>query len=151
MEETTTSKKSSTSMTECRRGTSSPAAPFSRPVEAGFTGGSDFERWGAIVLPEVDRKMGSLQRLEASFQDRHDPNRVSRRFREMLAQRIVGIALGYQVRHDREALRSDPPVALITGKRIGKRSWRAKAPFNCLERLGRTQSDHKLDPLSRSD
>ncbi|CAB4243796.1 protein of unknown function [Methylacidimicrobium sp. AP8] len=39
------------------------------------------------------------------------------RLREMLAQRVFGIALGYEDLNDHEQLRTDPLVALLSGKR----------------------------------
>jgi hypothetical protein len=42
---------------------------------------------------------------------------VKHQLPEMLAQRIYGLALGYEDLNDHEQLRSDPLLALLSGKR----------------------------------
>ena len=65
-----------------------------RQVVADFNGGSITSDAGALLLREVDRHLGLIDRLDAVIPDPRDPSRVTHRQRHMLAQRIFGIALG---------------------------------------------------------
>ena len=56
-------------------------------------------------------------RLAGCFTDRRSPLLVKHQLPEMLAQRIYGLALGYEDLNDHEQLRPDPLLALLSGKR----------------------------------
>jgi Transposase DDE domain group 1 len=68
------------------------------------------------LLRETDRKIGLLSRLVGCFVDHRDPERIEHFLRELLAQRIYGLALGYEDLNDHEELRRDPLLALLAGK-----------------------------------
>jgi hypothetical protein len=104
-------------MTECSQETFAFTAHFSRRVEAGFTAGQVSSDGGALLLREADRKINLLGRLAACFTDGRSPLLVKHRLSEMLAQRIYGLALGYEDLNDHEQLRSDPLLAVLSGKR----------------------------------
>ena len=59
----------------------------------------------------------NISRLAQCFQDKRDPERIDHRLEEMLAQRIYGLALGYEDLNDHEQLRQDPLLAMLAGKR----------------------------------
>jgi hypothetical protein len=86
-------------------------------VEAGFTTGQVSSDGGALLLREVDGKINLLGRLAGCFSDGRSPLLVKHQLPEMLAQRIYGLALGYEDLNDHEQLRSDPLLALLSGKR----------------------------------
>jgi hypothetical protein len=77
-------------------------------VEAGFTAGQVSSDGGSLLLRQVERKLGLIDRLAACFSDQRRPDRVEHRLGEMLAQRIFGLALGYEDLNDHDALRHDP-------------------------------------------
>ena len=104
-------------MTECIQERFSFASHFSRRVEAGFTAGQVSSDGGAFLLRQVDRKINLLGRLAGCFRDGRSPLLVTHRLSEMLAQRIYGLALGYEDLNDHEQLRSDPLLGLLSGKR----------------------------------
>jgi hypothetical protein len=104
-------------MTECNQETFAFTAHFSRRVEAGFTTGQVSSDGGALLLREVDGKINLLGRLAGCFSDGRSPLLVKHQLPEMLAQRIYGLALGYEDLNDHEQLRSDPLLALLSGKR----------------------------------
>ena len=58
----------------------------------------------------------------------------------MLAQRIYGLALGYEDLNDHEQLRSDPLLALLSGKRELDEPLAGKSTLNRLELVGRSRS-----------
>src|SRR5258707_15662506 len=89
-------------MTECIQETFSFTAHFSRRVEAEFTAGRVSSDGGALLLREADRRIGLLDRLAGCFLDGRAALLVKDRLSEMLAQRIYGLALGYEDLNDHE-------------------------------------------------
>ena len=131
-------------MTECNQETFSFTAHFSRRVEAGFTAGQVSSDGGALLLREVDRKINLLGRLAGCFIDGRSPLLVKHQLSEMLAQRIYGLALGYEDLNDHEQLRSDPLLALLSGKRELDEPLAGKSTLNRLELAGRSGRYHKI-------
>ena len=120
-------------MTECNQEVFSFAAHFSRRVEAGFTAGQVTSDGGALLLRQADRKINLLGRLAACFSDGRSPLLITHQLSEMLAQRIYGLALGYEDLNDHEQLRSDPLMALLSGKRELAEPLAGKSTLNRLE------------------
>ena len=78
---------------------------------------------GALLLRQADRKLGLLRRVARCFTDYRRPECIEHRLEEMLAQRIYGLALGYEDWNDHELLRQDPLLGVLAGKRdLGERS-----------------------------
>jgi hypothetical protein len=113
-------------------------------VEAGFTAGQVSSDGGAFLLRQVDRKINLLGRLAGCFRDGRSPLLVTHRLSEMLAQRIYGLALGYEDLNDHEQLRSDPLLGLLSGKRELEEPLAGKSTLNRLELVGRTGRYHKI-------
>jgi hypothetical protein len=131
-------------MTECIQKAFSFTAHFSRRVEAGFTAGQVCSDGGALLLREVDRRIHLLERLAACFIDGRDAGRIEHTVEEMLSQRIYGLALGYEDLNDHEQLRSDPLLALLSGKRKLDEPLAGKSTLNRLELVARTTRYHKI-------
>src|SRR5271165_128284 len=131
-------------MTECNQETFAFAAHFSRRVEAGFTAGHVSSDGGALLLRQVDRKINLLDRLASCFVDGRSPRLVTHQVSAMLAQRIYGLALGYEDLNDHEQLRADPLFGLLSGKRKLEEPLAGKSTLNRLELVGRTGRYHKI-------
>src|SRR6266436_4464927 len=95
-------------MTECSETLFPFEAHFSRQVVAEFTGDWLTTEGGSLLLRQADRKIGLLRRVAGCFSDYRQPERIEHRLEEMLAQRIYGLALGYEDLNDHEQLRQDP-------------------------------------------
>jgi len=130
--------------TECSQETFSFAPHFSRRVEAGFTAGQVSSDGGALLLRAVDGQINLLGRLAGCFIDGRSPQLVVHQLSEMLAQRIYGLALGYEDLCDHEQLRSDPLLGLLSGKRKLEEPLAGKSTLNRLELVGRTGRYHKI-------
>jgi hypothetical protein len=131
-------------MTECSQETFSFAPHFSRRVEARFTAGQVSSDSGALLLRQVDRKINLLGRLASCFSDGRSPLLVTHQLSEMLAQRVYGLALGYEDLNDHEQLRSDPLLGVLSGKRKLEEPLAGKSTLNRLELVGRTGRYHKV-------
>src|SRR5262249_61895578 len=88
----------------------------SRAVVASFDGGSLSSDGGCLLLGEVERLTGTLRQLAACFTDHRDPDAVEHTVGQLVAQRVYGLALGYEDLNDHDALRLDPLLATLVGK-----------------------------------
>ena len=131
-------------MTECIQETFAFTAHFSRRVEAEFTAGQVSSDGGAMLLREVDRRIDLVKRLAGCFLDGRSPLLVKHQVSEMLAQRIYGLALGYEDLNDHDELRRDPLLGLLSGKRQLEEELAGKSTLNRLELAGRTTRYHKI-------
>lgn len=88
-----------------------------REVFGCFDGGRITSDGGGLLLREVDQRIGLLNRMAACFIDHRNPNSVEHSVRSLVAQRIYGLALGYEDLNDHDVLRADSVLALLVGKR----------------------------------
>jgi hypothetical protein len=110
-------------------------------VVAQFDGGQMTSDGGALLLREADSRIDLLRRLANCFRDGRSQERVSHSIAELLAQRIYGLALGYEDLTDHDQLRHDPLMAVLSGKKkAGEEALAGKSTLNRLE-LGTDQSD----------
>ena len=70
-----------------------------------------------MLTRQVDGRINLLSRLTSCFSDGRNPELIEHQLSEMLAQRIYGLALGYEDLNDHEQLRADPVFGLLSGKR----------------------------------
>ena len=98
-----------------------------RVVEARFNGGSMTSDGGVMLLGEVDRKLGLLEAAARCIADPRSPLPIKHAVRDMLRQRVYGLALGWEDLNDHGALRCD--VAMETA--VGVDREVASAPTPC--------------------
>ena len=103
-------------MTECTQSRLLFATHFRREVVAEFNGGTMTSDAGALLLRETDQRMKLLPRFSQCFLDGRNPALVEHSVEQMLAQRIYGLALGYEDLNDHEQLRHDPLLGVLAGK-----------------------------------
>lgn len=122
-------------------------APFAfqglsgRKVVAAFNGGTVTSNAGALLLREIGRATGMFDRVGDCFADHRDPRLTEHSVRSMVAQRIVGLALGYEDLNDHDELRRDPVMGLLAervgGTRKGCAAPAGKSTLNRLEHAPR--------------
>jgi hypothetical protein len=122
--------------TECSRDLFGFAPVEGRQVVAGFDGGAVTSDAGALLLGAADRAIGLVARFAACFADGRDAGLVEHTVGSMVAQRVVGIALGYEDLIDHDQLRHDPVLATLVGKlRTRRKSCAPLAGKSTLNRL----------------
>jgi hypothetical protein len=104
------------SSTECQQGAFQFQDHGRRQVVADFTGGQLSSDGGVLLLRELDRGLGLTRQVAACFQDRRNPDLIAHTVRELIAQRIYGLAVGYEDLNDHQTLRTDPLLAMAAGK-----------------------------------
>jgi hypothetical protein len=92
-----------------------------RQVVAAFDGGEVTSDAGALLLGATDRAIGLMARFAACFEDGRVQVQVEHRVEAMVAQRVFGIALGYEDLIDHDQLRHDPVLATLAGKLTARR------------------------------
>src|SRR6202030_4682926 len=93
-------------MTECNQSSFGFEASGSREIVARFDGGTISSDGGAFLLRQADQRLNLLARLAECFLDGRNQDMVEHTITEMLAQRIYGLALGYEDINDHEQQRT---------------------------------------------
>jgi hypothetical protein len=107
--------------TECSRDVFGYEVVEGRQVVAAFDGGEVTSDAGALLLGATDRAIGLVARFAACFDDGRVQAQVEHSIEAMVAQRVFGIALGYEDLVDHDQLRHDPVLATLAGKLTAKR------------------------------
>jgi Transposase DDE domain group 1 len=123
-------------LTECTQSSFEFSGAWSRSVTARFDGGKITSHAGGLLLREVDRRIGLLNGLSKCFVDGRSQSRVRHSVVEMLAQRVYGLALGYEDLNDHEQLREDPLLMLLAGSTDADSPLAGKSTLNRLELAG---------------
>ena len=87
-----------------------------RKVVADFSGGHLSSDGGMLLLRQIDAGLGISGTLAACFRDHRSAPFVEHSVRELVAQRLMGIAAGYEDLNDHNRLRLDPLMAVAVGK-----------------------------------
>ena len=112
-----------------------------REIRAQFDGGAITSDGGGLLLREVEKRIGVLRQFAACFTDYRNPERIEHPVQEMVAQRVYGLALGYEDLNDHEELRNDPLLAVLVEKGdLGKEALAGKSTLNRLELTGERAS-----------
>ena len=87
-----------------------------RKVSACFDGGRISADGGALILQAADAALQITRRLAACFTDFRNPARCEHSLRDLVAQRLFGLVLGYEDVNDHDSLRDDSLLALALGR-----------------------------------
>jgi Transposase DDE domain group 1 len=107
--------------TQCSRDLFGYEAVDGREVVAAFDGGEGTTDAGGLLLGATDRAIHLVGRFAACFVDHRAQAQVEHTVAAMVAQRLFGIALGYEDLIDHDQLRHDPVLAALAGKLEAKR------------------------------
>jgi Transposase DDE domain group 1 len=87
-----------------------------RTVVARFDGGTLTSDGGLLLLGQVEQRRGILRQFAACFKDHRNPVLIEHRLEELISQRVLGLALGYEDLNDHDEVRIDPLLATVVGK-----------------------------------
>jgi hypothetical protein len=135
--------------TECSRDLFGYEVVEGRRVVAAFDGGAVTSDAGALLLGATDRVIGLVGRFADCFDDGRVAGLIEHTVKSMVAQRVFGIALGYEDLIDHDQLRHDPVLATLAGKLQARRKSCAplagKSTLNRLEHApAGTSRYHKI-------
>ena len=112
---------------ECNQGRFEFHPLGSRAVVARFDGGAISSDGGGLLLREVDVRTGILRQFAGCFTDHRDGDLIEHTVSELIAQRVYGLALGYEDLLDHDDLRHDPLLATMVGKADPRGEERVRA------------------------
>lgn len=98
-----------------------------RVIEGRFDGGNMTSDGGVMLLSATDHKLGLTDAAARCITDPRNPLLITHTIRDMLRQRVYGLALGWEDLNDHTALRQD--VAMQTA--VGVDAAVASAPTLC--------------------
>ena len=98
----------------------------SRRVIADFSAGYLSSDGGMLLLRHIDEGLGISRSLARCFDDARNPLLIEHSVRELVAQRLLGMAAGYEDLNDHNLLRLDPLFAVAVGKEDPLGSGRAE-------------------------
>ena len=137
--------------TECKQERLEFQACGSREVVGSFDGGRITSDAGGLLLREVERRRGIIKGFAGCFTDYRDPRYIEHSVEELIAQRVYGVALGYEDLNDHDELRSDALLGVMVDKqdpsgmdRVRERDrGKALAGKSTLNRLELTPASQK--------
>jgi hypothetical protein len=89
---------------------------FDRPVIAKFDQRQGSSDGGAILLKAAEKRLGLTSALSACLRDDRQPGKVKHELGELITQRVMAIALGYEDANDAARLACDPVHKLLVGR-----------------------------------
>jgi len=96
-------------------------------VVARFDGGRITSDAGVLLLREVAERSGLLRRFAQCFTDYRAPELIEHTVEELVAQRVLALACGYEDLNDHDVLRDDALLAVAAGKRDATGATRKRA------------------------
>jgi hypothetical protein len=118
-------------VTECNRKPVRFSSLERKQVVADFAGGTITSDAGGLLLREVDRRLGLTRALADAIPDPRAPLLIQHEQHTMIAQRVLGIALGYEDLNDHQTLRNDALLQTLTEKTPDPEAPLASPPTLC--------------------
>src|SRR5437899_24566 len=86
---------------------------ISKPIVARFDQPHASSDGGAVLVKAVDDRLGLTVRLASAVRDRRQPGKIAHRLRDLVRQRVFGLACGYADCNDAAQLAHDPIHKLL--------------------------------------
>jgi hypothetical protein len=87
-----------------------------KAIRVAFDGGRLSSDAGLVLLSDPDEQIGLTRDLAAVLRDPRDPRRIDFTLHDLLKQRVLQIAAGYEDANDANTLRHDPIFKLLLGR-----------------------------------
>ncbi len=108
-----------------------------RIIEADFDGGDISSDGGLLLLQQVDQRIGLSRAAANVIHDPRDPDLITHTMQNLVAQRIYGMACGYEDLNDHDQLRNDPLLQTA----LGRQGEAASSPTLCRLENGASRAD----------
>ena len=112
-----------------------------KAVDLDFDGGRLSSDAGLVLLKDIDEQLGLTRHLAAVLSDPRDARRVKFTLHDLLKQRVLQIAAGYEDANDSNTLRDDPIFKLLLDRLPETGAPLASQPTmsRCENRVSRTE------------
>jgi len=131
-----------------------------KKVTTDFEGGVVTSDAGLLLLREVERNVGIIRRFTDCIPDNRDPRYIDHQMRELMTQRVMQIACGYEDADDCDTLRCDPALKIacdrapISGESLGSQPTISRlenvVSRTTLYRMGAALVEQFLDSYRRA-
>src|SRR5699024_62022 len=101
---------------------------FGKRVVAHFDQPASSSDGGAILLKACDKRLGLIDALSGCVRERRRADRIRHGLRELIEQRVYGMACGYEDCNDSARLAADPVHQLLSGRAPGAAERLASQP-----------------------
>lgn len=81
-----------------------------------FDGGAVTSDAGLLVLRETERRIGIIRRIADSIMDNRDKRYIDHSMKDLVSQRVMQIACGYEDADDSDHLRRDPALKMACNR-----------------------------------
>jgi hypothetical protein len=119
--------------TKCNQPSFSFQALGRRQLVGRFDGGRITSDGGGLLLRETNRVTGLIPQLAQCFWDGRDGRFVRHPVQQLLAQRVYGLALGYEDLNDHDELREDELLGILVEKSDPQEALAGKSTLNRVE------------------
>lgn len=92
------------------------AGLYDKPLSVRFDQPDSSSDGGAILLKACDKRLGLIEAIAACVREDRRPDRIVHGLRELVEQRVYGMACGYEDCNDAARLSSDPVHRLLLGR-----------------------------------
>ncbi|MCK4579046.1 MAG: transposase [Candidatus Marinimicrobia bacterium] len=89
-------------------------------MQAEFTGGDITSDGGALLLRQIDRRLGLMKAVDAVIPDPRNPDYITHTQLSLLRQRVYGLGLGYEDLNDHKTLRNDPALQTAVSTAVSR-------------------------------
>jgi hypothetical protein len=97
-----------------------------REVVGRFDGGNITSDAGGLLLRETEKRTRIISGFAKCFEDKRNQEAIEHTVEALIAQRVYGLALGYEDLNDHDDLRRDPLFAVLVGKEDPEGEKRAR-------------------------
>lgn len=131
-----------------------------KKVVVDFEGGTTSSDAGFLLLRETERRIGIIKRLTKYIPDNRDQRYIDHEVHELMTQRIMQIACGYEDADDSDSLRVDPLLKIacerkpLKGEDLGSQPTMSRLENSvsrtALYRMGEAFVDNFLDSYRKA-
>jgi hypothetical protein len=121
--------------------------PHGKKIDVDFNGGRLTSDAGILLLQQVDQKIRLVERINRIVDDPRDPLLIAHQQRDLLAQRLYALALGYEDVNDHIQLRKDPALLAVVKNSLDEEQPLGSA--STLSRLENRIAKNELADLSK--
>ena len=119
-------------MTQCN---TDPRVDFhpEKPVDLEFDAPNLSSDGGAVLVRQVDKRLGLTELVARQLPDTRDASRINHTRQEQLIQRVVQIAMGWEDQNDADRLRDDPAYKIAADRQPDEEPLSAQSTLSHFE------------------
>ena len=118
-----------------------------KEIVVNFNGGKLTSNAGVLLLQRVNRILRLIERINRIIADPRDPLYITHQQADLITQRVLAIALGYEDVNDHNTLRKDPALLAVIKNHLDEEKPLGSAPT--LSRLENRITSKELTELSK--